>query len=78
MFIVLVSFLLFQPTLSFFDVKEALSLDPENIEADGMYQSLEEKAENFKENVNIPHIIFSRGWSSFPHGTLSLSVSCPF
>ena len=43
----------FQPTLSFFDVKEALALDPNNKIADVMQQSLQEKAEAFKKKVNI-------------------------
>ena len=47
----------FQPTLSFFDVKEALALDPNNKIADVMQQSLQEKAEAFKKKVNI--LIFS-------------------
>lgn len=42
----------FQPTLSYLDVQGALSLDPNNSEADFMNEDLKNKAEMCKERVS--------------------------
>lgn len=49
--VVMTFLLFFQSTLSYFDVKEALSLDPQNKEAGSMQQNLEENAELCKKKV---------------------------
>jgi hypothetical protein len=43
--------MIFQDSLSFYDIMDALKLDPEHLEAKTMLTALIEKAENFKEKV---------------------------
>ena len=56
MMIILISRLYcFQSTLCYYDVKDALSLDPDNVEAKTLMTSLEKRAKDSRQQVRITY-----------------------